>query len=375
MIDSMARIFVLVAALAGWGLLLGAAPASSQGSPVRLWVEENTDIFYPSDPVSLRFRVFDDAYVAVVHLDTRGNLELLFPESPWADEFVRGARTYRVGGPAGRLRLGGAPGIGYFYVIASPYPLDLRFFRARTGAWSDGAGLGRVVRGDPFWTLEQLTALLSPDWRAAPVAVDVFSYHLGGRHRFPSYACYDRGVGGAHPYYPSCDRLQRLLGVHPNYYDTRRFRGDRGMYLRELDDLAPRHGLKEPIGRYAPGTRDVERPIPRGQAAPPPVGQQREGSRAEPQRGQRPVIIRRGEAEERAEPRRANPPAREAPAQREAPQRESPPPAREAPPQRESPPPTREREEVRPEPRRSPPRDGERALHDGPEALGAERIA
>jgi hypothetical protein len=322
------------------------APVDVQGIPVRIWVEENTDLFYPNDPVNLRFRAGDDAYVAVVHLDPDGNLELLFPSSPWEDEFVRGQRIHTIAGPGGRFTLGRTPGIGYFYAIASPYPLDLRFFRTRTGGWSDGSGFGRVVRGDPFWTLEYLTQLLSPDWRYAPVGVDVFSYHTGGRHRYPAFACYDRFSrpgGGAYPYYPSCDRLQRLLAAYPNYYDTRRYRGDRGGYLRGMEDLAPRHELKEPVGRYAPPLRErdnLQRAVPRGQAAP-PVGQQREGTRAEPTTParQRPTLERRPNAEREpsAEPRRANPPARES-----------------APPQREAPPPAREREQPRPEPRRVP---------------------
>jgi hypothetical protein len=327
--------------------------AAAQVPSVRVWVEEDTDLFYPGDPVRLRFHSARDAYVALVHLDTEGSLELLFPSSPWRDELVRGGRTQAASGAANRLMLGRAPGIGYFYLIASPYPLDLRVFRSRPGGGTDAWGLGRVVRGDPFWVLEELTHLLVRDPRFAPYAVDVFSYHVGGRHRYPTFACY-QGVGrldahSRHAYYPSCGRVQQLLVSHPHYYDTRRFRGDRGSYLRELDDLAPRHGFKEPVGRAAPPLRGADGIRGQGVAAPPPVAApEQEGGRAQPAPAtparQRPTLERRppareAEGRERPQPERERPEPRETPQPREVP-------AREAPPREPSPPP---REQVRPE--------------------------
>jgi hypothetical protein len=318
---------------------------------VRIWVDEGLDLFYPGDPVRLRFRSDEDAYVAVVHLDPEGNLELIYPASPWDNALVRGQRTYHLPGglATSRFTLGRSAGIGFFYIIASPSPLDLRFFQARTGSWSDAWGLGRVVRGDPFWIFEYLAFLLAPDPRFARHTFDVFSYHVGGRHRFPSFACYDRWSArdpwGHYPYYPSCDRLQRLLVTHPYYYDTRRFRGDRRIYLSQLQDLAPRHGFKEGVVGGAPPLRvgdprsQPDRALPRGTgvAAPPPVTQERGARETAPPRStparQRPTLERRPPPREaeRADPPRAAP-AREQPT-RAAPPRESPPRREEARPQ------------------------------------------
>ncbi|MBA4158404.1 MAG: DUF4384 domain-containing protein, partial [Gemmatimonadetes bacterium] len=310
----------------------GPAPAvllpHLQDPQVRVWVDEGLDQFYPGDRVPLRFRTAADAYVAVLHLDTDGNVELLFPGSAWDDAFVRGHRTYSlpVSGAASRWSVGRSPGIGYFYVIASPRPLDLHHFRsqdpryrdirAQRGSRGDAWGFDRGVRGDPFWALDEITRMLVGDWRYTPHAVDYYSYHVGGRHRYPSYACYNRAPArdafGYH-YYPSCDRLQSLLVQHPHYYDTRRYRGDRQVYLREVEAATPRHGFKErpdlapsPALRRGEGLgaqpRAEPRADPRGaRPVTPPsrVRPERGARRAEPESApagrQRPTLERRPE--------------------------------------------------------------------------------
>jgi hypothetical protein len=349
-------------AAVGADVALGAVGRTPfQAPPVRLWLAEDTDHFYPGDPVQVHFRAAEDAYVAIVHLDPEGNLDLVFPTSVAGDAFVRGRRTYTLSDWGSRFALGRTPGIGYFYIIASPRPLDLRPFRTAGDRW----GSAWVVRGDPFWAFEELTQLLIRNPRFTPYAVDLLSYHVGGRHRYPAYACYPtlRGVDPrvSSGYYPSCDRLQRLLVTFPYYYDTRRYRGDRAAYLRELNDLAPRHDFKESFGGAAPPLRQadprgtVQRPDPRrtDERSVPPATGERGDTRAEPAR-QRPALERRPPSREteRSAPPRTAPeaaPPRATPAPRAEPRAEPP---------RESPPPRQEgdrrREEVRPEARRPP---------------------
>jgi hypothetical protein len=345
---------------------------AEQSVGVRIWLEEGTDLFYPGDAVRVRFRTDEDAFVAILHLDPEGYVDLLFPRTTLDQHFVRGRRTHSLPTRLDRLALGRTPGIGYLYVIASAYPLDLRALGARPGSRGDAWGLATLVRGDPFWALEELTRTIVRDWRFTPYAVDVFSYHVGGRHRYPGFACYDafgRRDVGSHAFYPSCDRLRRLLVTYPYYYDTRRYRGDRTLYLRELDDLAPRHGFKEPPVRAAPPLRPadprdprVTRPEVRGRGEAPPVAperQERQEARPEPAAParQRPTLERREAPREaeRAEPR----PPRESAPPRAAPERSAPEP-RERAPQRAEPPPREQprqspppRETVRPEPQRS----------------------
>jgi hypothetical protein len=302
------------------------APFAAQVPPVRIWVDEGLDLFYPGDRVELRFRTSEDAYVAVLHVDTDGVVDLLYPSSRWDDEFVYGRRTYAVplSGRSGPLVVSRNPGIGYFYIIASHVPLDLGMLYGGRGLQPlDGWGPGRALRGDPFWALDRITRHLVRDARLGSYATDVYSYHVGGRHRYPSYACYDRysrfdsGVG--YPWYASCDDLQRLLGHHPYYYDTRRFRGDREVYRRDLDRLAPQHGFKErpdaPVRWAEPRAAPSESrgrgitpvaPARTDRAEPPREPVREEPARAVPAR-QRPTLERRAEPREERDPAPARP--------------------------------------------------------------------
>jgi hypothetical protein len=355
------------------------APIPDQGIPVRVWLEEGTDLFHAGTPVRLRFRSEYDAYVAIFHLDPEGRIDLVYPAGGYNAPFIRGGRTHALPARMDAIRLGRAAGIGYFYIVASPYPLDLYGIHRGSGLRGEVWGLGSLVRGDPFWALEQLTRSIVRDYRYGDYGVDFYSYHVGGRHRYPSYACYDRFARdlGGYPYYPSCDRLQRLLVTYPYYYDTRRYRGNRTVYLREID---PRYEMKEPFGRQAPppvrasDPREPSRPGVRtvGTPSAPAAAPARQDAprTSEPARA-RPTLERReapadggrppARAPERGEspPARANPPAREAPQQREAqPPRQSEP-ARAAPQRREPPraAPARQEGSARPRARPQPPRN------------------
>jgi hypothetical protein len=230
----------------------------------RIWIEGQRDYFRRGDRADLRFSVSDDAYVAVVHVDSDGNLEFLYPASPWDNEYVRGRTVHYlpVRGSAGAWAVRGRPGIGYFFLVASPSPLEFEFFRGFSGRPWDWGYAGHSVRGDPFLAFQQITRLLVPGWPYAPHVVDYHSYYVEGIHRYPAYACssqaYSYGWGWT-PTYGSCSRLDFFLREHPYYFDTFRYRGDRRMYLRDFDTLDPLHGFKESPGGPARGVTPNDR--------------------------------------------------------------------------------------------------------------------
>src|SRR5688572_11432583 len=100
----------------------------------RIWVDDLRDYYRAGDRMNLRFTVTEDAYVAVVHIDTYGNLDFVYPASPWDNEFVRGRQIHTVAtrGTNSRWTVSGRSGIGYLYLIASPSPLDFSYFRGRS---------------------------------------------------------------------------------------------------------------------------------------------------------------------------------------------------------------------------------------------------
>ena len=218
----------------------------------RLWVDGDRDQYRAGERLRVRFSTSEDAHVALIHVDPDGRMEFLFPSSPWESDLVRGGRSHSLPRAyQSGLAVRGRPGIGYLYLIASPAPLDYRHFsRGRGSPWDWSYG-GQMVRGDPFWAMEQISRLLVPEY--APYATDYYSYHVGGRHQYPSYACADRygavrgGWGWSSSYGP-CSRLDLFLRQHPYYYDARRYRGDRRAYLTRTYGRPPavQHRFKEP---------------------------------------------------------------------------------------------------------------------------------
>ncbi|HEX2190204.1 MAG TPA: DUF4384 domain-containing protein [Longimicrobiaceae bacterium] len=232
-----------------------AAPAQAQRYDlgVRVWADEDRDVFRPGERVRLQFHATRSAYVAVIHLTTDGEVEFLYPRSPWDDGYVRGGRTYSLpydaGGDLRAWTVRGSSGIGYVYAVASEEPLDFAAFQdgRHRSDWAYRR-IGSSVRGDPYYALDRITELLVPYAEYGDYATDYYAYHVGRRHTYPRYACYDAYAdmyswGG---YYDRCDRLRVLLRDDPYYYDPRRYRRSRGYYLVDRGRSAPDHRFKEP---------------------------------------------------------------------------------------------------------------------------------
>src|SRR3712207_1865705 len=72
----------------------GAARAEAERGPrVRIWTTDEGSGLSRLRPV---IRLDDDAYVIVVNVGLDGYANVLFPESPDDDGFMRGGRTYRL---------------------------------------------------------------------------------------------------------------------------------------------------------------------------------------------------------------------------------------------------------------------------------------
>jgi hypothetical protein len=300
-----------------------AAPAAAQGyygqpySPgyrgevprARIWLDDSRDFYRRGDRLRILFSTSEDAYVAVVHIDPDGHLDFLYPDSPLDRDYVRGGETYSLPrrGFGGEL-VRGSSGVGYLYVIASPVPLDYGYFNGRGGYGWDWSYAGRQVYGDPFWALEQITRTLLPDYGYVPYGSDYASYYVGGRVRYPTYACGSSltirsgGIGfrtswGYNPYYDSCDRLDVFLRSNPYYFDPYRYRGDRRVIYRGYGSWEPRHGYKAApdVGRRAVPRAQANEPTRYRGAEDDRRAQPRQPQPAEPQQpaARRPTLERR----------------------------------------------------------------------------------
>jgi hypothetical protein len=293
---------------------IATAPArqdDQRGVAVRVWTEDQRDAFSSGDRTRVFVRTSTGAYVAVLHIDTSGNLEVLFPSSPYEDGYLAAGRLYSLPGGASRSwTVRGAPGVGYLFAVASDQPLEFRSIRALFGARQAGYGGDHVIYGDPFAAMERFARLMVPDWGYVDHAMDWYSYQLGGRYAYPRYACYDSYGSwyyGRGSQYDSCDRVRLALRDDPSYYDARYHRADRRAYV----DARTRYGYKEdprvPSGGEGVTGRPALRPertteAPRRETVRRPADERRTND-AEPR--QRPTLQRR---EGGGETRKPDPP-------------------------------------------------------------------
>jgi hypothetical protein len=246
---------------------------------VRIWMDGNRDLLYPNERVRVRVRTDYEGYVAVFHLDTNGDLDVLYPRSQNDDGWVDRGRTLVLSSRDGwdYLRVRGGPGIGYVFAVALDEPLELwrlrDLYRPRGTSWD----ASRSIWGDPFYAMDEIVRAIVPEWASGYESVDYYTYHVGRRYTHPRYACYD-GYGDWYysraTYWPSCDRVRIILVRRPYYYDTWRWRGSRRVYYERyyspvvrVRERLPLHGYKERTDSYAPPVRTVERrPQPAGTA-------------------------------------------------------------------------------------------------------------
>jgi hypothetical protein len=281
-------------ALVGLSLALQPGPAAAQlttsrgpgTAPVveaRVWLDRGQEpLLRTGDQVRVYYRTTEDAYVAIFHIDTDGTTSLIFPRSPDEDHFVRGGRDYRLLFPRSPYwYVDDAPGVGYFFVVASPEPFDFSRFRfSRYDVGWDLELVGRQVYRDPYLAMDDYVAALLPDWERVPYALDFTTYNVGEqRFAYPRFLCYDchgfKPYAAWNPYYAACTNFRVVIYDDPYFYPARRYRADRVVWPRPAPDLN-RYGFRkrfpgepsEPLIEQIVGerTRGVVAPAPRRSA-------------------------------------------------------------------------------------------------------------
>ena len=157
--------------------LIAQAIADREGP--RVTIHAQVTNFADSRRVRGVFRLEDDAYVIVGHIDADGVLRIAFPNEPSDDGFVRGGRSYQTSeffagfNAEYRFRartsmfhsIGSTPnaydgGLGYVFVIAAWRPM--RFDRFQTGAMWDSFELAdEGYMRDPRPAIYELATLLA----------------------------------------------------------------------------------------------------------------------------------------------------------------------------------------------------------------------
>lgn len=217
----------------------------------RIWLDRGSEpVLQRGERVRVYYRVSEDASVAIFHIDTDGTVRLVFPRSPRENHLVVGGRDYRVLFPeTSYWFVDDDPGMGYFFVVASPEPLDLSSFAYSyyDGGWDLGR-VGRQVYSDPYEAIDDYVAAMIPDWETAPYALDFSSYHVGETHDYPRFLCYD--CHGFTPYYAwnpyhyACTSFRVVVYNDPFYYPSYRYGGAAVVYAPSTL-TQPRYVFKE----------------------------------------------------------------------------------------------------------------------------------
>ncbi len=233
----------------------------------RIWTDRSEDaILHRGERLRLYYRTAADAYVAIFQIDTNGTVRLVYPRSPEENHYVRGGRDYRLLFPSATWwYVQDDPGVGYFFVVASPEPFDFNDLRYShyEGGW-DLSTVGRNVYTDPYVAMDDYVATLVPDWEYVPYALDFLEYSVEDRYEYPRFLCYDchtfRPYYTWNPYLYTCTSFRVVVYDNPYYYPSTRYRGDQVVYVRPPSPGQPRFTFKE-RGRGEAGTPlVVERP-------------------------------------------------------------------------------------------------------------------
>lgn len=244
----------------------------------RVWLDRGDEpVLRRGESVRVFFRSTEDAFVAIVHINTDGTTRLVFPRSPDEHHFVRRGRDYRLIFPnSSEWYVEDRPGIGYFFIVTSREPFDfeaLRYSRLE-GGW-DMSLIGRRVYTDPYVAVDDLVALLIPDWEDADYALNFATYHVGQRQSYPRFLCYSchgfRPYTVWNPYARSCTNFRVVIYDDPYYYPSNRYGGNRVVYSRPDAAGVPRYEFEKRAAGEV-GTPDVRRRATPGRTTRPPAG-------------------------------------------------------------------------------------------------------
>jgi hypothetical protein len=212
----------------------------------RVWLDRGDEpVLQRGERARIYYRVSESAFVAVFQIDTNGTARMIFPSSPRENHYARGGRDYRILFPGSSYwYVDDDPGMGYFFIVASPVPFDFSQFGPShlTGTW-DLSYVGGQVYGDPYLAMDDYVAALIPDWEYVTYGLDFTAYHVDRHYEYPRFLCYDchgfRPYQVWNPYAYSCMSFRVVIYNDPYYYPATRYRGTRVVYVQ------PRRGVAQ----------------------------------------------------------------------------------------------------------------------------------
>lgn len=231
---------IVAAALPQTGQAQEARTGADQALETRVWLDRGVDpVFEFGDQANVYYRASTDAYLLLFHVNTDGVLRLLFPGgSEEGLEAADGGRDYRLDFPeSDRWMVEEAPGVGYFFVLASrePFSFDRLSEVPVGGGWDSTLEGSRIVE-DPYVVVDDFRRVLLPEGLPSEYAIDFTAYHVGQPYSYPRFICYqchlEQPFEQWNPYLQTCLDVRVVIFNDPYYYPATRYRGDRVVYAR-----------------------------------------------------------------------------------------------------------------------------------------------
>lgn len=237
--------------------------ALTQTAMIELWADP-TEPLRLNQQVRVHFRSQYNAYVTVFRIDTDGRVAVLFPGTPWRNNWVRAdaVNEVRPGPERYSFLVDEYPGQGFLFAVASPTSFSYTDY-IDGEEWIDGsfARDGRI-EGDPYEALTELIDAILPD-PSAEFDYDVLPYDVGERHDYPRFLCYDCHAHAAYPvwnpYEDTCARVRVVISDDPYYYPARVTRSMRVVFTSPRR-LTPRFLVEYRNSRDAYITKTNRRP-------------------------------------------------------------------------------------------------------------------
>jgi hypothetical protein len=210
----------------------------------------------------------------VMRVDTDGRVRILFPESPWDNNYARGDRRYEIRAPGARQAfvIDDDPGEGYLFAVTSTLPF--RYHEIVTGARWDYRYVaydGRIV-GDPYVALMDLVDVIVPA-NYDGYDYDIVPYYVGHQYEYPRFLCYDCHsyvrYASWDPYDRACYEFRVIAYDDPYYYPARHYAPTRVVFTRPKR-LEPRYVFVKRTERAPDVVVKPQHPTPkdRGAASP-----------------------------------------------------------------------------------------------------------
>jgi hypothetical protein len=190
-------------AVTGFALMvlavLGSTAPSNAGvayrgaADIRVWLEDDYDIYPSMDDVVFCVRAARDCHALIYIVDTDGFIHVVHPFSPYESAWIEGGYTYRfTAREAGLYGFGYDRGIAFIYAVGSPHP----FVYADYGINIFAGRFAFRISGDPFFACKSFYISLLPHWcNRSLIGVSYAHFYVRDWVRYPWYLCSHRGVG------------------------------------------------------------------------------------------------------------------------------------------------------------------------------------